>query len=288
MSAIRGIDELMTRLERVEIETGVKQKEGQQPEQPQIKDDFLRLRAIMYDNLGETLEAIKERHNIQKRKGNCVEAVQKGAFVKEQLKKLDLDFVKLHDIYRKQSTQKRKFSEEEMKKRFEDMQDLKRRIEEAKMTFRNAGGVKSQDLKTITEMRRQMNLEAGNTGKGAGAGVRREAEEVTEEDKKTMQRWKERDEDFDRQLGLIGEGADRIKEVGQRIGDLADQQNAAVTELHGDADQAQGEINELNIKIKKVMDSQKNTTFFCRIILIVVLIALLGFLFTRLKPFLGI
>lgn len=279
MSSLHGLDELVKRVERIQYECGSADRDRKSKDDLQ-KDEFLRLKQGMYSALYAVLEAIRERQALQRKHGNCIEAIQKRAFIDDKLKQLDGDLRRMQEVYRLQSQKKHKFTDEELESRFQDVQVLKKKLEEAKATYRNQGTVTDDELKTITEMRRglglnpqtgvPLDLEAGDSGR-----------EPTEEEKAAMGKWQQRDQDFDRQLEVIGDGVDRLGQIAERIGQTAQKQNVMLSEVHKKMDKNNTSVQQLNQKIKKVMSSQKNSTFFCRLVLVIVLLGCIGFVYQQ-------
>eukprot|EP01068_Selenidium_serpulae_P006015 Selendium_serpulae@DN4265_c0_g1_i2.p1 len=239
----------------------------------EIEDDFLRTKALMYTNMHECKETVKERHEMQKKHGNNVETIKKKAQITDQLRSLEIDMKSLQDVYKKQTKTKKKFSQEELDNRFQDIQVLRRQIDELTGLANNTNQYAGTEIKTLSDIR----TEAAERGEGRfgpeGAGT---YEEASEEDKATMARWKERDAEFDKQLDLIGQGVDRLGDIAVQIGEKADEQKELITELHTEADVASDDLIEMNDRIKKIMGDSMGFNCCCKVILAIILIVLIG------------
>ncbi|CEM05171.1 unnamed protein product [Vitrella brassicaformis CCMP3155] len=278
-SSLHGVDELLKRLERIQEECGSIDKAAKDRKDGP-KDEFLRLKEDIYSALFEVKEAIRERQVLQKRVGNSFEVIQKGVFITDTLKSLDADFKKIQELYKKQSNQRRKFEETELESRFQALQIMKKQLEEAKTSFKTGGALNREDdieIKTVLEQRAGLGLSAG--------GVHIQVDSTggqpmspTEDEERAMYRWKHRDAQFDKQVEEIGEGVERLGEIATQINVTADKQTAMAAEIQKTAEKASAELNKMNVKLKKFMEEQKNSNFFCRIILVICLIGCVGFI----------
>lgn len=277
----KEINDLLVRIGKVE-----KDCLGEKDEQEaiaEIADDFLRTKAQLYSTLQEVRTLIRERHDIQKRMGNNVETIQKKSQISEKLRGLQLDIDKLQEVYKKQAKQKKKLklTDEEIESRFADVQVLKRQVDEIHGIAQNSNQYSTNEIRTLTEIRAE-NAERGQmrfgpNGTAGGGGY----EEPSDADRSQVNRWKERDKQFDEQLGQIGEGVDRLGEVAVQIGHKADEQAALTTQLHSDADVATDELVEMNNRIKKILgNGGMGFNCCCKLLLAVILVALIGWSMT--------
>ncbi|CDJ63361.1 hypothetical protein, conserved [Eimeria necatrix] len=105
-------------------------------------------------------------------------------------------------------------------------------------------------------------------------------EELTEEDEAVLQRWKERDKQFDAQVAQIGDAIDRIAEVAVTIGQQAEQHSQKAEELAQQTQQAAAELQQLDAKLKAFMKSQSSSNFCCKLILLLLVLLLGCFVFS--------
>jgi len=301
----------MVRVDRIATECTKDGKKDASGAGGKQKDDFLAAKSGLYQLLYEVKENIRERHTLQRRNGNTYETIRKGAEISEQLKQIDVDFKKIQDIHKKQRGFARRRSlgltDEELDNRLSDLNLLKQQIEEARTAFRNNRAISTDKLTSmsgasplstrtttadhvvpprtigaptaregggevaldIAEERRALGLSS------PGGGAR----EPTEAERQAMDRWKRRDQAMDRQLDEIGEGVERLGDIAQNINATADRHTVMAQEIARSADKAHSNLQTLSLKMKKVMETQRNSTFFCRIILVVVLIGCVGYIY---------
>lgn len=268
---MKELNSLLVRVEKIEKDClpGKDKKDAIE----EIEDEFLRTKALMYTNIHECKELVRERHEMQKKHGNNVETIKKKAQITDQLRSLEIDMKSLQEAYRKQTKMKKKFNQQELDNRFQDIQVLRRLIDELTNLASNTNQYGGTEIKTLTEIR----AEAAERGEGRfGPEGAAPYEEPSDEDKATMARWKERDAEFDKQLDLIGQGVDRLGEIAVQIGEKADEQKELITQLHHDADIASDDLVELNARVKKIMGDSMGFNCCCKVILAIILIVLIG------------
>lgn len=277
-AASRELDVLLSRV--VEVETQCTGDSTEQDQISQIKDLFLRQKAVLYTNLSHTRDLVKERNDAQQKSGNSVEVIRKKNEIAQKFLEFDIEFKKLIDIYKKQSKQKiNKIEKEELDARFQDIEILSRQKIELETLFRNSEYASGAGFMSLTDYRAKADAEGGV--------ARYDAEnppakwEETEEDKALIERWKKRDAEFDKQLRNIGEGVDRLGEIANEIGVKADRQKELVTSLHCQADEASEELKDINNRIKKIVGDKQGCNFCCKIILAVVLVGLIAFVIAQ-------
>ncbi|CDJ41963.1 hypothetical protein, conserved [Eimeria tenella] len=121
---------------------------------------------------------------------------------------------------------------------------------------------------------------AAAAANAAAAAQQQQPEELTEEDEAVLQRWKERDKQFDAQVAQIGDAIDRIAEVAVTIGQQAEQHSQKAEELAQQTQQAAAELQQLDAKLKAFMKSQSSSNFCCKLILLLLVMLLGCFVFS--------
>eukprot|EP01066_Platyproteum_vivax_P012396 Platyproteum_vivax@DN5630_c0_g1_i1.p1 len=273
MTELRGLDDYIKKLEAIQGDSGAKPAEKKSLIQ---QDDFVKLKADMYDQLAMAREWITERRNIQKASGNCYEAIKKNNEINDALAQLDDKWKKLQSIYKKQVTRK-KVEAVELENRWEDLEVLKRHIQEARLTHKNAGKLNDVNFQTAAEYRNTLR-EAGNLPVRRNEGNRGPAEEPSEEDKATVGRWQARDKEFDKDLDEIKEGVEVLEDIALNIGQKADQQSKMIKDVNKDTTKAEDKLVDLNAKVKKVLGANNQNNCMCRVVLIVLIIGCVAFI----------
>ncbi|KYK67495.1 putative transmembrane protein [Toxoplasma gondii TgCatPRC2] len=288
------LDELVALCQSIEAECLVTAPEECEEE----RDEFLAVKKRMEDTLKNTYMLIEERRTIRAAKGTTLETVRLGGEIDDNLSLLRDLFEEISAVYRQQFKQrkKKKLTDADLEERHADINRLMRAIEElrreSKRTAVAAGPRQNQRLRTLSEIASgTLGLspgvssegplsvwgEAVDEGVGAGEVGGPFVEEVSREDRETIRRWKERDEEFDKQVAEIGEAIDRIAHVAVQIGDKAEVHHELIQQVQTHTEQAAAEIQVLNAKVKGLLSKQSNATFFTRLLLIVILLFLVCF-----------
>ena len=104
---------------------------------------------------------------------------------------------------------------------------------------------------------------------------------MTTDEHAAVQRWKARDEQFDEMLDQIGLVVDRLNPIVTQIGEAASRQGIVAQELEKKAERAESDFVKMNKRIKVIMQTEKNSTFICKLIMFVILLTFLGILAQR-------
>lgn len=280
-SQLVGMSQHIKRLEEIAEKCGEKKKK-----QEETKDGFVKTKANMYRMLEVLRENIRNRQAIQKAHGNCVEAIEKGVRIREQLAALDSMLPKLQEIHKKQANKTRTFTREEIGARYQDIRMLKRHIDEARSVFLGNGDEES-GLAPLPDVD---GLEKGPRATlfGNASGLRDAARvdtqrDLNDEEAGAMARFKNRDDQFDAMLDEISLTIDRLNPLAQQIGQTAQRQQLLAEDITESADKAEDDLRQMNVRLHQVMEYEKGTTFFCRMILICTLLGMGGFVFNQLK-----
>lgn len=102
--------------------------------------------------------------------------------------------------------------------------------------------------------------------------------ELHADEEQAIQRWKERDENFDSMLDQIALVCDRLNPLVHQIGDAAQRQQVMAQDVGKKVDKADADVNVMGGKLKQVLQSERNSDFVCKLILFLVLLTVLGLL----------
>ncbi|CRG95594.1 conserved Plasmodium protein, unknown function [Plasmodium gallinaceum] len=251
----KKLEELKSKTEIPDVKLGIVAKNV---------DPFNDLKLHILNILDETRKCIREKENTQKFYGNNMEVIKRGNIIYNNMKNVDVYFTKLEEILNKQLKQKHLFNQEELCDKNETFDLLKKQIYECKK-LSNYNEIKYAAPMDFNEFKNKPNLE------------RKEMSDIThdEDDLIIINRWKERDKQFNEEILQIGEVIDKIGDNAVTITQKAEQQNEIILNLQDQTDKAHDNVKEANIEIKKVMIKQTQATWCCRISLIITLLILI-------------
>jgi len=282
-TALPGLAGLKQKLEKIQVECGEgEDKNGGGGEKE--KDDFIRLKDQAYQMLGILREKIRHRLTTLKQRGNNVETIQLGVRIQSMIKDMENMFPKLHSVVQKQAAgglMRKRLSPEEVESRYNDIAALKRHLDEAKRSHQSNRELDESELDQAWSGSNQKE-ERDNLLGGANIKVDNTDRDMTEDESALVNRFAARDKEFDNILNDISAEVDALGEHANRIGEAADRQNVIINELSRKGEEAHDGVKDLQGRIKDIMEQDQNSTFCCRIIMILVLLGVIGIILQKL------
>lgn len=233
-------------------------------------DPFITLKLHILDVLDETRKCVRERESIQKFHGNNIEVIKRGNIIYNHMKNIDTYFLKLEEILNKQMKQKYVYSQEEIQDKQETFDILKKQIYDCKK-LSNFDVIRPTTVMDFNELKNKKEVEKIDT-----------SIENTHDDEDLIiiNRWKERDKQFNEEILQIGEVLDRIGQNADVITKQAEHQNEIIMNLQDQTDKVQDNVKEANENIKKLMITQSHATWCCRISFLLILVILILLIIT--------
>eukprot|EP00929_Paragymnodinium_shiwhaense_P081528 TRINITY_DN42690_c0_g1_i2.p2 TRINITY_DN42690_c0_g1~~TRINITY_DN42690_c0_g1_i2.p2 ORF type:complete len:165 (-),score=49.18 TRINITY_DN42690_c0_g1_i2:257-751(-) len=105
--------------------------------------------------------------------------------------------------------------------------------------------------------------------------------ELSLEEEGVIQDIRKRDAALDQQVQEVGQVVDRLNDLAKNIGTTADRQRAKAEAMLTDVEKADGDIKQLNKRVAEVIQYEKNTNFFCQMVLGIVLLCCVGFILNQ-------
>eukprot|EP00920_Eleutheroschizon_duboscqi_P019413 GHVT01045972.1.p1 GENE.GHVT01045972.1~~GHVT01045972.1.p1 ORF type:complete len:347 (+),score=90.19 GHVT01045972.1:609-1649(+) len=289
------LDELLAKVQAIQNECEEQDKIVRRDENlREVRDPFLKTKGQIYAKIEEARERIKLRNDtVRDKGGGCHASIRLRHQIEDLLIRLRADFKQLCDIYAQQyrSRMRLRLKEDELEKRYQDLNVIKRGIRETQEAFKDTRDFSQNQIKTLTDLQTEHNqriataaIEAGiavpEEVRGRGlAGLSGGAEEPSAEELETLARWKERDRAFDQQLEDVGAAIDRIGTVTVAIGERVEGQNNMALEMQDKAEAATDEITAINYRLKSIMSKTSSSTCCCRVCLILLVLILGCFTF---------
>mmetsp|Transcript_44749 Transcript_44749/g.103511 ORF Transcript_44749/g.103511 Transcript_44749/m.103511 type:complete len:255 (+) Transcript_44749:61-825(+) len=231
------------------------------------KDEFTRIKVRMYELLQEVRENIAQRKALIKSRGNCMESIQKGHAVRQQLQELNESLTKLQAILRKQRKRIGRKSAEVNEDKYLQLRQLKKLVDEAQALFDG----ELDHVSIADDIGLKPTLFGNSSLREAAKGER--DRDMTDEERRALDVMKQRDQDLDIELGKIGLVAGRLGEVAAEMGVSADRQKEKVENINNNAERENQRMEMMNKKIQEVIKYERRAICGCRSFLI---FALLG------------
>ncbi|KAJ3391206.1 hypothetical protein HDU92_009161 [Lobulomyces angularis] len=279
-------------------------------------DEFTRTKKKINQDVKQVRQALKEREVLIQRHGTSSETAEASYHVRILLRSINEDITRLKALYEKDEKKKgkKRLPEDELKARKEIVELCGQHLAECddmeKRRFLEKNGVDRSELlqggtgvSTAVQVRRpygtdfsQEKMEVNDTRKALFEGTtdkgrkkKADQELVTddpfvsklpeidvEEDFKLMN---EKNKLIDKDLEDIGFGVQKLKEIAQGMNQELDAQNDALRDLEKDVDKALDGVDNINIRLKQVVDKMMTgDRFMINCILLCVILGLVAFI----------
>ncbi len=214
--------------------------------------------------------------------------------------KLKEDLIQLKEIYRKQcdgsafvfTGSSSRPSPEELSARYEAMDKLAFQMEEARKAFRT-GQEMDADYDQVKIRQQLLNDSSASVtasrrssipGDG-GSILQKELRsgELDDDEKEAMNRWSERERQLDEELLHVSVAVDRLKPLAQEMNAAGQKQEKMISAISHRVDKATSNLRQVNLRLRKFVDTNRKSTFIFRIVLILVLLGLGAFIYVKAK-----
>lgn len=285
-STMPSIHTLIATLEKIARECGERPAQSAEV----AKDEFLRLKSHMYSLLTEVRESVLQRQALLNKRGHCHETIERGHIVRKQLDELKKSLPRLQEIHKKaqqkRGAKKTAAKKEELNMRYQDIRNLKRRVDEVTQLFHG------ESLRAHDGPGGALRDAAGGAGGAPAATLfgrpeadaRRDCGPLSEEDRGEIDRLRARDKTNDQTVEEIGGVLNRMAPMVGHIGQVAEHQRKKADNLSTDIEKAQTDLGEMNKRISEVIRYEKNTNLCCQLLLGLVFMCCVGFIFQQLNP----
>ncbi|CAD7947126.1 unnamed protein product [Amoebophrya sp. A25] len=291
-SLLPGIQGLISRLEEIQVECGERPDELTKKKAP--RDDFEVMKTSIYGMLHILRVNIRERLKITQKHGNNYQAIEKAVRIREMIAEIEKLLPKLQQIQMRQARQKR-LNPEEIDLRVQDIRNICRQLEEAKIAISSntdvgaaassSSAAQKYGAETFLDDDEEADIFAGGSGQDGGRGTRqlihgferdKTGRDLNENEQEAIQRWKDRDANFDAMLDQIGVVCDRLNPLVAQIGETAQRQGVMANDIVKKVDKADADVGTMSGKIKHILQQERNSDFICKMVLFLVLLTVLG------------
>ena len=262
---------------------------------PDKMDKFLGMKFMITNDLTEMKLKIHDRFMLQKQNGASVEVIALTAQIRHLDSEIDKNFLKLKEIYRKQCDgsffvfSKSSTDQKELSARYAQLDMLAHQIEEARKAFKtnNDSDVKEEELKNNprASLFGRSSSKAGlGKGKDAAGGSKQFRQgEMDEFEQDAVNRWEDAERELDKGVDEVGNVVDRLRPIADEIGLQAQKQEKMMNMIKERADKASTGIRQVSVRIRQIMDTERKSTFVCRLVMMLILLALGVWIWERAK-----
>lgn len=263
----KDLDELLEKLKGIQVKVGG--KASQQSKEAEARggrgaDRFLDLKESMMESLKEIRQWTGDA--AANPTANPKEQIALDSKIKKSLRSLNEDWHDLDGLVQAElRKRKSKFDASELSMREEIVLRLLREIDDVKAAHRagyaDKGGSRAPVdrgyvAKDDCELFQKRSPETAGSGGGASqsASHPKEQEAITEDQQMRLQQLKERDHNFDDQIGTIGKGIDALADIANAQNEEVKKQNVMLEDLAARMDNVHDHITNVNLKMKSTLD----------------------------------
>eukprot|EP00397_Hematodinium_sp_SG-2012_P011913 GEMP01012065.1.p1 GENE.GEMP01012065.1~~GEMP01012065.1.p1 ORF type:complete len:291 (+),score=51.09 GEMP01012065.1:32-904(+) len=286
VSTIPGLEGVRTKLEQIQKDCNAQTGNQDDSKKDGEKDEFIKNKATCYGMLTIVREKIRFRFQVIKEKGNNVEAIQLGVKIQSMLHEMDKLMPKLQAVLAKQSEGsflRKRLKPEEIEERYKDLAVLKRHVQDCETSFKGNRDLSKEDFEDAwvssqgTSGQREQLF-----GTGTAIQVDQTGRQVEGREQELIDRWAAKDKEFDAMIDDIACDVEQLGHHAANIGAAAERQGILIDEVGRKVSVADQGVKDLSSRVRDIIAQDKNSTFVCRIIMILVLLGIAGIIFSKL------
>ena len=293
-AGLSGMSEMLKRLGQIE-ETclGARTDGGSAPDK---MDKFLQTKYFITNDLTDMKMKIHERFLQQKANGASVEVITLTSQIRHLDAEITKNFDKLKEVYRKQCDgsffvfSRASSDQKELSARYAQLDQLAHQIEEARKAFRTnndsedvEGPARSKLLAGKTSPSALKRGSKSSVGDVATGPKQFREGEMDEFETDAVSRWQDAEREMDKGVQEVGNVVDRLRPIADEIGLQAQKQDKMMSLIKERAEKTSTGIRQVSIRIRQIMDTERKSTFVCRVLLVLVLIGLGVWIYERAK-----
>lgn len=286
LSILPGLGDVRSKLEHIEKEC-VGQKADKEL-QDKEKDEFVRVKAKCYGLLTIVREKIRYRYGIIKERGNNVEAIQLGIKIQGMIKDMEKMLPVLHNVLTKQASAtflRRRLKPEEIEERYKDLAVLKKHVQDCKTSYHGNRELDKEEFEEAWATEAEDGKRQQLFGGGGRIQVDQSGRAVQSSEQEVIDKWAAKDKEFDTMLDEISIDIEALGQHAVNIGAAAERQGALIEGVGKKVDTADAGVKDLSSRVKDIIEQDKNSTFCCRVILVVLLMIIAGMIISKVTNF---
>jgi len=223
-----------------------------------MSNKFLQLKSSIVERLQDVHKLLQEKADRESGKvgvaagNNPKEVIAASQNMREQIREMSVEWEELNVLYRTEAKKRRsRFSEEEL----EVQETLVLRLQQEIETVTNAqqsNYAKGEDIVANLNTKALASLDAMQITNDSD-GPQQPGAALTDGQQMQIQALEERDQGFDDQLDVIGEGIDDLAEIAQLQGEEVKRQGAMLDSLGNKIEGLNEKVENVNAKMKDTL-----------------------------------
>ncbi|CAD8084122.1 unnamed protein product [Paramecium sonneborni] len=242
-------------------------------------DDFTSLKDSIHTLLFQLRSKIEQKAKYANVQRN-VETIKLDVEIKDLVTDVESLLDKLNEALRKQSKDKKKYPEQNIQAKQKIYSNYRQQLYDLQQLLDPNAIIDQQQtnnsVETVSALKMKLMDQDGRKPPPS--------QQMTQEEKDAMQRWKQNDEQMDKQLDVLIDGTQQWKENAQKIGQKIDHTTNQIDKLTVQVDKTNEELNKQNNQLKKIVEKYRQPNKFCLdMVLIFILIGLCGVIYVILR-----
>jgi predicted nucleic acid-binding Zn-ribbon protein len=274
------MNSLIEKLQVIEQACGDKRNKKQILEDEKKLDDFTRLKKKISRDIKDVRQQIEERNQLLGTTSNNLATVKMSTSIRQKLKEIQKDTETLNNL---QKTEQEKIEKKKMKGKEIDPkveEGVKIKAEIVELCYKHIEECKNLERSGLGQT--TINFE----GSVKVDGSKPLLTELPDIDDEGFQLLRKTDMEIDQKLDQVGEGVQVLKNMATEMGKEVELQTVMISELDHKVDKVNVQLENLNKRLKKALTSvRKADRFIIDFILLVVLLALVGYIYNLSKKF---
>lgn len=284
-----GLSELMNRLGQIEESCLGTRQGADDGGGPDKSDKFLQLKYFITQDLTEYKMKIHDRFQLQKTAGASVEVISLSAQIRHLDGELTKNLEKLKEVYRKQCDgsffifSRSNTDQKELSERYAQLSNIAAQVEEARKAWRTNQDADTGESPTNNARSKVLGSKAKSSIEEKPKQKVLRQGELDEHEKEALDRWKEADQKLDVEIDEVGHVVDRLRPIADEIGLQSQKQEKMLAMIKTRAERASQGIRQVSIRLRQIVDTERKSTFACRVVLVLVLLGLGIWIYERSK-----
>eukprot|EP00736_Rhodelphis_marinus_P004849 Rmarinus@m.8951 len=286
------MNDLMSRLDRIERECGEPQNKKNKSEKEEIVDEFIRTKKEIARQVNDIRKTIKERDELLGKSAGTKQTIEMSARIRSQVRAVKDEANKLKQIHQQDMKNKKK-------RNAMPPETIEHRNEVVELCFKHIAECEQLEKRRYTDKSsagpsadsRSQLLSGGSSGAAGVAGGRfTSIRPATETDltnindidvAEGLKQIQEKNEKMDEELEVISEGVQRLGNLARDMNQEINLQSQMVEEITADVDRTAAHLQNINKKMKETLTKVRSADRFCvDIILVVILVGICGYLYS--------
>ena len=283
---LAGMSDLVSRVNKIELqcEGGTADKTAADPPP---EDQFIAMKQQVQTILRDSETLVREYNILAKQhRGATHQGIQKSVKIRSNLVKVDDLLLKMLDSYRRNSDRRRlsfgpRWSEEESRARYDNLEKLREQADKVLEVFKSGAVILDNVEQSHVVPRFNVNRDDAHKPIFVSDGVESQPSTPDSEEAEAMQQWKQADVKHGQVLVEIGDAVDRIHQCAMSIDDKGRQQTELINMIRDRQMKTKEGISTAEGRIRQIIETERSSAFWCRIVMGIVAIVLVGWIMQR-------